>query len=225
MKASQALLALIANPPAVEFMSSALTAGIAATGAVTKPSGVEVGDLVVLWALDCTSAVAVATASGSGWNVQTVSIAAASTNGYGAAFWKVLTATDVANAWNLTGAAEDGVLAIRYRAHGATGATVKDTTSNGSGTTTFTLDGFTKAAGHYGAIALFGASSSAGAGGIVGPSGFAERRRDSGAGLAGTFVAIVADLVSGYPDLIDVVFSNCDGNATEYGILLEITGP
>lgn len=225
MKASQALLALIANPPAVEFMSSAFTAALASGGALTKPADIVAGDIVLLWVLDCPSGLGVATSGGLSWNKHAVALGAGATNGWAMALWKQLNATDVANGWIADATIDDCAVAVRYRSHGATGLTVKDTTTNGSGTTTLTLDGYTKAAGHYGTVAMLAAPNSAGAGGIVVPSGFAERRRDSGAGLTATFVSVIADLVSGYQDGAAVTFTNCDAEASESGILLEFTGP
>jgi hypothetical protein len=223
LRQKAAALALIRRR-GLQPMTTAFTAPMSGSGNLTKPSGVEVGDLVFCWALDIASGAGLATSGGSAWSSQTVSIAAGSANGSGKLFWKFLNATDVANAWALDSAADDGVIAVRYRANGATTVTVKDTESNGSGTTTLALAGFAKAAGHRAAIAFFGAPSSTGAGGIVLPSGFTERRKESGAGIAGTYVGIIADTLGSYTDGAAVSFTNCDANATEYGVLVEVTG-
>ncbi len=208
----------------LEYMAAAATAPDAVNVNVTKPAGVEVGDLVFVWAMDCTSGAALTTTSGSAWSSQAVAIAAGSSNGWAKLYWKVLNATDVANAWAHTGGSDDGIIAVRYRANGSVTVTVKDTESNGSGTTTLTLAGFAKASGHRAAIAFFGAPSSTGAGGIVLPTGFTERRKESGAGITGTYVGIIADTLGSYTDGAAVSFTNCDANACEYGVLVEVTG-
>ena len=208
----------------LEFMASAFSPVGSTT--ITKPDDVAVGDIVFAWAMDISASATMNTTAGDAWNAQDVSIAGGSTNGSATLFWKKLNATDVANAWTMSSAPEDGAQVFRYRSNGADTITVKDTTSNGSGTTTLTLDGFAKAAGHRATIAFFGAPDSTGAAGIVNPTGFTQRRKDSGtdASTTDTYVGIVCDTLGSYVDGAAVSFTNCDGNPAEYGVLVEVTG-
>lgn len=221
----EAIYALLMVQGGLEFVSSAATAPSSSGAPATKPSGVEVGDLVFVWALDCGSGVTLTTSGGSAWTNQDVAITAGSTNSNASLFWKFLDATDVANAWDFSGGFRHGATAIRYRANGADTVTVKATQSNGVGGTTLTLTGFAKAAGHFAALAFFGAPSSTGVSGITVPGEFTERVRSSGAGISGTYGTIIADAPGNYTDGSAVTFSNCDGAAAEYGILVEVTGP
>lgn len=200
----------------LEYRANAFTAGGGTT--ITKPAGVEVGDLVVVWAIDISSGATLTTTSGSAWSKQSVSPAIA--------FWKILDATDVANAWTLSSAAADGAQALRYRGNGTTAATVKATTSNGGGNSTLTLSGFAKAAGHRGVIALYSQYSgdpSAGDGATIAvPSGFTERRRDYSTG--DFFAALIADRLGGYVDGASVQFTGANTGPNKVGVLLEVTG-
>lgn len=215
-----ALMMAASQTGPIDYVSSAFTA---AGTSVSKPSGVEVGDVVFVWAMDINSAQTLTTSGGSAWSSQDVGIAAGSTNANATLYWKILNATDVANAWALSGSgAEDGIQAVRYRGNGADAVTVKSAVSAGAGGTTFSLTGFSRAAGHFGAIAFFGAPDNAGVVGIVVPTGFTERRRDSSG--SPDFAGIVADALGNYVDGAAVQFTNCDAATTEYGILVEVTG-
>lgn len=212
---------LMMGQAGIEYGSTAFTA---AGTAVTKPTGLTVGDLVFVWALDIAAAATLTTTSGSAWTALDVGISAGSTNGNSSLFWKVMTATDVSNSWTLSsGGADDGIQAVRYIGNGADTVTVKSAVANGVGGTTLSLTGFSKTAGHYGVIAVFGAPENAGVGGIVAPSGFAERMRDSSG--SPDFAAIFTDNLGSYVDGAAVQFTNCDTAAVESGILVEVTGP
>lgn len=207
----------------LEYMANAFTAGGGTT--VTKPAGVQVGDVVVVWAVDISSGATLTTTSGSSWSSQSVT-ASGSTNGATIAFWKILNATDVANAWTLSATPDDGVQALRYRGNGATAVTVKATKVDGGGASSMSLTGFSKAAGHRAAIALYGQSSgdvAAGDGaGIAVPAGFTERRRDYDVPLR--FAALIADTLGSYVDGAAVQFTSAPTGPNKHGVLLEVTG-
>lgn len=223
MLRQQALALALIKRRGLEYRANAFTAGGGTS--VTKPAGVEVGDLVVVWAIDIATGATLTTTSGSAWSKQSVS-AGGSTNGAVIAFWKILNATDVANAWTLSSAAADGVQALRWRGNGANAVAVKATTSDGGGNPTLTLAGFSKAAGHRGVIALFGQSQAdpaAGDGaGIAVPSGFTERRRDYS--VPDGFSALIADRLGGYVDGAAVQFTSAPAGPNKQGVLLEVTG-
>jgi hypothetical protein len=216
-----ALLFAAGEGPPVEFANTA-TSG--AGTSVTKPSGLAAGDLVIVWALQVDNTLATLTTSGgSAWTVvENYTWATAyPANHSMPIFAKVMTALDVTNAWNLGSAAVDGAMAIRYDGRGATTVTAKTSTATGSnGDFDVTAAGFTKAAGHYGALTL--AISTNVATDLVQPAGFTDRLNLGS--------VAVADRLTGYVDGAGATWTDFNSpppGPTHLGraILLEITGP
>lgn len=217
-----AILMALADGPPVEFRT---TASSAAGTSVTKPSGLEVGDLVIVMALNVDATTpALSTSGGSAWtlvdNTANISIFA----GKMAIFAKVMDATDVANAWTLGTSADEGALAIRYAGHGATTVTKKTKDAAGSSADfDVTASGFVKAAGHYGAITF--AISTDDAANLGPPTGFEER---ADAAFNSTTRLAFADRLYGYVDSASVTWTdfNTTGlSQTGRVVVLEITGP
>jgi hypothetical protein len=213
-----AILMALADGPPVEFKSTATTAS---GTTVTKPADLEVGMVVLVFAMNETGGATLTTASGSAWTRSEATLGGQTV----IFFWKVLNATDVANAWNLSASAAAGAVAVAYIGHGATTVTIKDSDAI-SGTTNFSLTstGFAKAAGHYGVIALLYDSLTTATAGLS-PSGFVERVRTNATGR----LVVIADQLIGYVDATDLTWSNLNTAApadnAALALLLEVTGP
>ncbi len=195
----------------VDFIN---TANSGATGAgsmaVTKPSGIQVSDLVLVHVEDTVTAVTMNTSGGSSW--PKIFMTASGLNQDGdALFWKVLTATDVANAWDVSVGGQ-GALSARYRGNGATAVTSKST--NNGGGSPMTLTGFAKAANHYGVLSFVAGSSA-----FTPPTGFDERYD---AAPVSSRIGL-ADRRAGYVDNAAVAWTVVSGSAR--GFLVEVTGP
>lgn len=218
-----AVLMALADGPPVEYASSATTAPGAS--AVSKPAGLEVGDLVVVWAHGFSSpSPTLQTASGAAWAVVDNN-AGVTLAGRMALFAKVMTATDVANAWNLSEAISEGAVAIRYVSHGADTVTFKSANVTGSnGNFSVSGAGFTKAAGSYGVLGLAISTTEATTIGV--PAGFTQR---SQVALNATIKISLSDNLYGYVDGAGATWTNFNtpALASENGraVLLEITGP
>lgn len=214
-----AILMALADGPPIEYVASATTATAATS--VGKPSGLEAGDLVLVWATCATTGATLTTASGSAWTRYETGLGGSF--GYAVLFWKLLTATDVANAWTLSAAASHGAVALLYRSHGATTVTVKDDDLvSGNSNFNLTSTGFTKAAGHYGVIALALASATGTT--ATAPTTFTSRLRTSTPGWL--FVAV--DKLFEYADGASALWAdmNTSGvNNVGCVLLIEVTGP
>jgi hypothetical protein len=213
-----------AGPP-VEYRAAA-SSGPGTS--VTKPSGVTVGDLVLVWALDVNAVTpSLSTSGGSAWtlvdNDTNTSIFAV---GKFALFAKVLTATDVANAWDLGTAADQGALAVRYTGNGATTVTKKTEADAGSNTGNLSASaaGFAKSSGHYGVLTFVLSTDEAA--NPTPPSGFTER---SDAAYNSTCRAAAADNLFSYTDNAAVQWTTLSGAAgpshSVHVLTVEITGP
>lgn len=108
------------------FRSAADTIG---AGTLTKPAGVAVGDLVVIFQ---TNNAAISTTAGTAWNVETLSASLQIT-------WKILDATDVANNW--VGNAGNTYVAAYIMPPGATGLADFSYASGAFASGAFTLSG------------------------------------------------------------------------------------
>jgi hypothetical protein len=218
-----AIVMALAEGPPVEYRAVATTA--AAATVVSKPSGLEVGDLVTVWALGVGGGTTLTTSGGSAWTLAHDSSTGQSviTNRM-ILYTKVMTALDISAAWNLSAAVDEGALALRYTGHGATTVTMKST-QGGGGTVniSLTLTGFTKAAGHYGAIVLAITNDTTAVPAFT--SGLTVR--SDGIFNSNARVA-AADQQYGYVDGASVIVSNLNPSAPTnhqaYAILLEITG-
>lgn len=125
---------LAAGPTPLTFRAVGETFNAPSGGAMTKPAGVAVGDLVILVTVSGADG-AVATTSGSTW-----------TKDSGATqrlYWKVLDATDVANNWVWTGAGTVYLAAIAYSNAGQTisSVAVSGQTDAGPSVTSLTIPG------------------------------------------------------------------------------------
>lgn len=220
MDLNPAILFAMAEGPPIDFANSTVTANSAS--AITKPSDAAAGDLMVVFVADTSTGATLTTASGSAWS----RIEPSPTVGpkYHVLFWKVLNATDVANAWNLGGGvAGHGAITIRYRSNGATTVTLKDSYQvfegvNGS----YPLTGFSKAAGTYGVLSLILVDGPTNAPGT--PSGFTVRQSSNASGWR----IVAADNLTGYVDGSSVTWSSVNSNAptsrSVLELLFEVTG-
>jgi hypothetical protein len=109
--------------------------------AVTKPAGIEAGDLVIVISTENVSsggpfATVLTTTSGSAWGTATLSAGATGVYRY---WWKILNATDVANTWTHNVAHNPSVTALAYRGNGATTLTVISNTANPNASASPTL--------------------------------------------------------------------------------------
>lgn len=221
MDARAALIMALADGPPLEFAGSAVSANSAAV--VSKPVGVEAGDLVFVWVVDGDTPgnMGVVTTSGSGWaNLETSELGGA----VNILCWKVLNATDVANAWNIVGGtANHGAIALRYRSHGADTVTVRGNVGGTDGVNgNAALTGFTKAPGTYGTLSFFAIRGPAAS--PTPPTGFTVRQTSAASG----FRIVAADNLYEYVDGAAVIWSAINSTGSNLGwraILLEITGP
>jgi len=214
MNRAAIILALTDGPP-VEFVSTASTGSSGASSAtVTKPSGVAVGDLVLVLVDDTETAVTLTTTSGSAWGKFFQAVSGINSDGH-AVFWKILNATDVANAWTLSYGGQ-GATAFRYLSHEATSVSLKDS-ATASGAGSLSLTGFSKAAGNYGVL-TFAINTHATAPTV--PTGFVSRY--SATPVSSRVVA--ADMLTGYVDGAAVAWTGFV-SGERGGFLLEVTGP
>lgn len=221
MDLNPAILFAMAEGPPIDFASSTVTANSAT--AITKPSDVAAGDLMLVWVLDTATGATLTTASGSAW--ARVENAHPTGPKYHVLFWKVLNATDVANAWNIGGGvAGHGAIALRYRSNGANALTLKDSNLGtiGVNTSAVPLTGFTKAAGTYGVLSLFVIDGAAASPTL--PSGFTARQTSAASGWR----IVAADNLTGYVDGASVTWGSVNSLApTILGyveLLFEVTG-
>jgi hypothetical protein len=218
-----AIVMALAEGPPVEFRAAASTGP--ATTVISKPSGLEVGDLVLVWALGVGAGTTLSTATGSAWTIVHDSVSGHSViSSKMMVFSKVMTALDVSAAWNLTGLVAEGALALRYTGHGATTVTMKAALAvGGNVNVSATLTGFTKSAGHYGLITLVIANDLTSV--PVFTAGLTTR---SDSVFNSNAKVAAADQQYGYVDGASVVVSNLNpaapANHQAYAILLEITG-
>lgn len=180
---------------------------------LTKPSGLEVGDIVFGLLTDTPSTSSISTTGGSTWSRQSIS-APGSNDGFSVLIWKVMTATDLANAWVLNILGYYGMTLFRFRGLGATGATVKST-SAGTGTSR-ALTGFAKAVNSYGVISFLGAAGSPTA---VKPSNLNQQYN----ALNGAERMMVADS-GGYVDGASVTWTALEASSGSVAYLVEVTG-
>lgn len=200
----------------VEFASAAVTAGAGASPAtVTKPSGLEVGDLVFVYLgyIDDATGITVTTTSGATWSSSLAQTPVTGDDVKTMLFWRFMTQTDISNAWTVTRTGINAV-AVRYRAQGANAVSVQSSVMD-AGSSTLTLPGFSKSALTYGVISfeLSGTTTPA----I--PAGFVERYS-----VLSGFRAYVADNVSTYVDGTSVVWTPVGGGSPFSGFLVEVTG-
>lgn len=212
-----AILMALADGPPVEFKSTATTAS---GTTVTKPASLEVGMLVLVLAMNETAGATLTTTSGIAWSRSEATIGGETI----VLFWKFLNATDVANAWTLSASAAAGAIALAYIGHGATTLTIKSTNGvSGNTSVPLPLTGFSKAAGHYGAISIFYDSFTP-APATHTPAEFVERLRTSATGR----LVVVAEQLIGYVDGTTVTWSDLNtatNTFAAYALLLEVTGP
>lgn len=196
----------------VEFASGATSSATGGSSvSVTKPAGLEVDDLVIV-VCDTDSGATLTTTSGSAWTGSYVANASFSRGG-AKLFWKIMTATDVANAWTLS-VGGLGARAVRYHGNGANSVAVKSTATASAGST-LTLTGFAKSVNTYGVITVMINTGSPAV-----PSGFVSRYND----VVSTYRAHLADNVASYVDGAAVVWDPVAGGDGWVGFLLEVTG-
>ncbi|OHB28152.1 MAG: hypothetical protein A2790_12095 [Phenylobacterium sp. RIFCSPHIGHO2_01_FULL_69_31] len=208
------LLGMMGQSGPVEFASAAATTGAGAATDVTlsKPTGVEVGDFVAVLVPDTLATASISTTGGATWSR---SYQAASGNRDGAVLcWKVLTATDVSNAWVLS---HLGALAVafRYHGYGALSAAVRSSDANTS--SSLTLSGFGKDVRTYGTLSFLRAQGSPTA---VLPSGFAARYDQ----LQGATRIVAADNNGGYVDGASVTWAGLATGNGSAAFLVEVMG-
>jgi hypothetical protein len=206
------MLMMAAQSGPVEFTSGASSSAAGASPAtVTKPAGLEVGDLVLV-VCDTDTGATLTTTSGPAWSGSYV---ANGTLAYGGVklFWKVMTATDVANAWTLSFGG-NGARSARYRGNGANAVTVKSTGSGSSGST-LTLAGFAKSASTYGVITVMINTADPAV-----PAGFTSRYN----AVVGAERIHFADNQAAYVDGASVTWTPVFPGDGYVGFLLEVTG-
>jgi hypothetical protein len=123
---------------------------------IAKPSGVAVGDVVFIVA-NSPSAASVTTSGGSTWSTDTF--------GSCRVWWKILNATDVANAWSFDAATGADVDA--YIGNGATTVTAKGTASVSGSSLSFA--GYTPDAATKGGVVY---EQNSGGGTVTNPAGW-----------------------------------------------------
>lgn len=198
----------------LSFRSVARTAAGVTT--VVKPTGLAVGDLIIVVNLLASATPTISTSGGSSWN--TITHLPTSGDRY-AVHWKVADAADVSNAVTVDSnpSISSGLIAASYRHAGSGVVTQKsllDTGSPSSSTATFT--GYTASAAALGCICVF--IDEAENFTPTGPAAFVVRQLVSGGG--GNCTANFADdafYASG-----SVAWTN-NSTLGKYGVLLEIT--
>lgn len=157
----------------VAFRSAAASAAAAST-AISKPASIAVGDIAFIAQPDNGfTDQNVTTSSGSTW---TRSQVIGPTSSQFNLFWKVLNATDVANAWNLTNNLVHGAYAAAYRpVSGFTpaAAAAKSTAVNLTGDISLALTGYTPAGANVGTVSAIISRNDSGTA-TTAPTGFTE---------------------------------------------------
>lgn len=141
-----------AYAPPITYRSKSTNNG--SSSAITKPASVAVGDLVVIFQPQPNTGQDVSTSSGSTWSRLNQNFGG---NSY-ALNWKVLNATDVANAWSFASAV-DAYQCVAYVGNGASSVVLKSTDSTTS--TALAQAGFTPNAAHRGAISVLADTNNA----------------------------------------------------------------
>lgn len=212
-------MAVVVNPFAFSSVGSlAYRSAAGSSGAtITKPAGVAVGDIVLVMATFGVGGKTLSTSGGSAWNRTELAWVSSGYGYYSVLFWKILNATDVANAWNLNVAAYT-MSAVAYSGTPAN-ATVKAMTENNSGVGELVLAGFAPAANSLGVVTLIHDRDDDLVS-ITPPAGFAERLDAT----YGPFHVDVADKLSGYGGG-DITWTDTYGDFTypEAGFAVEIT--
>lgn len=184
---------------------------------VTKPSGVAVDDIVLVWAHYIPTGTTLTTVSGAAWARTELAWAA---HGYKSVlFWKKLDAADVANFWDLSATASEGLNSVAYQSNGATTVTVKSTTANPINREELDLAAFTPDPLSRGVASFFADRDSGST--PTGPSGFTSRF----AGQQSNFYVAGADKITGYAGGT-VVWSDTTNFVdyfAEVGFLVEFT--
>ncbi len=193
----------------LSYRSQAVTLASATVG---KPSGVALGDLViVLCPLTAGLGSNMGTSGGGTWSVD--ELTAFTT---GAIFWKVMDATDVANTW--TKSDTNDCVALRWQGPGTLAAAVKSTQSTGGGgSSTLVLAGFTPSVNHRAAIAMVNDLDAPT--GTTTPTNFTSRYATS---VLNVRSVNVVDWLGGYAGGT-VTFANLGLGTGEMGWLLEVT--
>lgn len=198
--------------PPIAYRSLIKRVGSGSTSA-PKPSGVAVGDLVVITTPSPNPGITLGTSGGDAWSSFSVSSAGTSSPIY----WKLLNSTDVANGWVFSDSISD-VISVAYEGRGATTLTSRENYTGGSGQSTAPFVGFVPGLDHRGLISV-----------IVDRDGDATPSppslfslRDSTVYAGGLYMAAVADQPLGYPGG-PLVWTNTDGISGngEGAILLE----
>lgn len=175
-----------------------------------------IGDVVVVWCGASGGGSQTLTTAGGGrvWNYTPVVWGA---HGYTSAyFWQVLDALDVANTWNLGGAA--GYEVTAYAGNGATAVTAKITVADGNtGLTTRDIGGFTPAAASKGVITLLSDRDASVL--AVTTAGFTLRQDRS---LETFWESGIADKLSGYGGE-NIVWTMSASGTGEVVVALEVT--
>lgn len=184
-------------------------------GTIPKPAGIAVGDIVwIVTGQDMSGGVAaVTTASGSVWSVATFT----ASSFFCQVFWKILDATDVAFAWNVSPNLSY-VGSYAYEGRGALTVTRIETVVNAGGLSSLSFAGFAPADGHKGLVSILldhdiDAADTA-------PSAFTSRE-------AADYDQIqinVADRLAGWPGgVVTWTATNGAGTLGETGLMFEIT--
>lgn len=187
-----------------------MTVQTGTSGLITKPAGVAVGDLVfVLQPYD--NSPNLTTTGGSAWNKLNYNWFGGSYNM--TLYWKILDATDVANAWNLSGNSYGWVCVSYERGTGCTVA-VRET-REGSTALLIPFAGFTPQATFK--MALYFVVDR-GTGTFTPPAGWTERVDSSiGGGVFSESVAERFDYTGG-----GVNVTNSSGSYNDGGFMVEV---
>lgn len=191
-------------PQSLIFRSSANT-GNAST--ITKPSGIVVGDLVLII---CQGHPAIATSGGTAWSVDT-----SATNNR--IYWKIIDATDVANTW--TAPSGTYAFAAAYTANGqAISSVVSKSSADATvAATSITIPGFAPGSPGRARLVIAAAiGTDISSGNVTPPSTFTERAE-------GVADGIVADAQQTYGGQ-NVTFTGFSGTGSvpKSGWLLEV---
>lgn len=207
--------ALLAHSDLMSFRGSTKSGS---SSSAAKPSGVAVGDLVVVLVTDY-SGLTISSGGGAWARTQIDWI---SLGYHSVAFAKILNATDVANAWSFSTTVGDS-LSLAWIAGDAGGVTIHTPATNPASQSTLTLSGFTPA-NTQGVIAVaIDRDTDLTAGNPGTPTGFINRFRGA---VDTNWTMAVADMdayVGG-----NVVWTGMDTGASDFaevGILIEVTGP
>lgn len=207
----QQFLTAPTSPPPVVYRS--VSTGTSAT--VTKPSGIDVGDIVFVAVNQPNTTTSLTSASGA-WAVISFS------NGLGGGlayairvYWKVLVLADLSGNWTLDTSAP--FQAVAYQGRGATTATARETKQSSTGSLTFS--GFAPSAGTRGVVhpMINGTSGTT----FSAPSGFTIR--DQGAYGSGPTLRHVFSDKTDYGGLGLTWTGAQSSDPGAFGSLIEIT--